>query len=90
MPWAPHSTDSLRATPCIIPKGAAWLTGRYKLLMPGANRGKEQVPELYDLEKDPEEKNNIASQNPEIVKAMRAELLEWQKSVERSLTGADY
>ncbi|HUT58786.1 MAG TPA: sulfatase-like hydrolase/transferase, partial [Phycisphaerae bacterium] len=46
--------------------GAAWLTGRYKLLMPGAKGGKEQVPELYDLEKDPEEKNNIASQNPEI------------------------
>jgi len=69
---------------------AAWVTDRYKLLMPRARGNKEQIPELYDLEKDHEEKNNIASQHPEIVKAMRAELLEWQESVERSLTGADY
>jgi arylsulfatase A-like enzyme len=68
----------------------AWVTDRYKLLMPRARGNKEQIPELYDLEKDREEKNNIASQHPGIVKTMRAELLEWQESVERSLTGADY
>jgi arylsulfatase A-like enzyme len=70
--------------------GAAWVTNRYKLLTPRARGSREQVPELYDLEKDREEKNNIASQHPEIVEAMRTELLQWQKSVERSLTGADY
>ncbi|MHC4312512.1 MAG: sulfatase-like hydrolase/transferase [Planctomycetota bacterium] len=69
---------------------SAWVTDRYKLLMPRARGNKTQVPELYDLEKDRQEKDNIASQHPEIVKAMRAELLEWQESVERSLTGADY
>ena len=69
---------------------AAWVTDRYKLLLPRAKRNKKQAPELYDLEKDPKETNNIASQHPEIVKAMQAELLDWQKSVERSLTGADY
>lgn len=58
--------------------------------MPRARGNKAQVPELYDLEKDRQEKDNIASQHPKIVKAMRAELLEWQESVERSLTGADY
>ena len=70
--------------------GAAWVADRYKLLMPRARGNKEQVPELYDIENDREEKNNIASQHPEIVKAMWSELLEWQESVERSLTGADY
>ncbi len=58
--------------------------------MPRARGNKAQAPELYDLEKDRQEKDNIASQHPEIVKAMRAELLEWQESVQRSLTGADY
>jgi len=70
--------------------GAAWVTDRYKLLIPRARGNKEQIPELYDIEKDREEKNNIASGHPEIVKALRAELLEWQESVERSLTGVDY
>ena len=69
---------------------AAWLADRYKLVMPRTKGDEEQVPELYDIEKDPQEKDNIAPQHPEIVKTMRAELLEWQKSVERSLTGADY
>lgn len=69
---------------------AAWVTDRYKLLMPRARRGQERLPELYDLEEDPEEQNNIAPGHPEIVNAMRTELLQWQESVERSLTGADY
>jgi hypothetical protein len=80
--------------PRILPENfrtaSAWVTDRYKLLMPRARGNKAQVPELYDIEKDRLEKDNIASQHPEIVKAMRAELLEWQESVERSLTGADY
>jgi hypothetical protein len=39
--------------------------------MPRARGNKAQVPELYDLEKDRQEKDNIASQHPEIIKAMR-------------------
>ncbi len=58
--------------------------------MPRARGNKAQVPELYDLEKDRQEKDNIASQHPEIVKTMLAELRAWQQSVENSLTGADY
>ncbi|MCF6402912.1 sulfatase-like hydrolase/transferase [Chitinophaga filiformis] len=36
--------------------------------------GLEQVPQLYDLKKDPGEKHNVADQHPEIVKALKAEL----------------
>lgn len=83
-----------REHPQVVPEdfktNASWIDNRYKLYMPKPKRNQDQQPELYDLEKDREEQNNIASQHPEIVKTMRAELLNWQESVERSLTGADY
>ena len=65
----------------------AWIDNRYKLVLP---KGKNAKYERYDLEIDREEKNNIASQQPELVETMKAQLLKWQASVERSLTGADY
>ncbi len=46
--------------------------------------------ELYDLDADPKEQNDIAAANPEIVARMKAALEAWQTSVERSLSGADY
>ena len=58
--------------------------------MPQLKKGKGQVPELYDVEKDPCETTNIASQYPEVVERMRKQLLLWQAGVEQSLTGADY
>ncbi len=78
------------AVPENFKTNAAWIDNRYKLYMPKPKKNQDQQPELYDLEKDREENNNIASRHPKIVKAMQAELLEWQKSVEHSLTGADY
>jgi hypothetical protein len=69
---------------------AAWTTARYKLHL-GSQKGKtETETELYDLTADPGEENNIASRHPEIVATMTAELHAWQRSVERSLSGADY
>jgi arylsulfatase A-like enzyme len=67
---------------------AAWTTGRYKLHTSN-QKGKTET-ELYDLSTDPGEENNIASRHPEIVATMTAELHAWQRSVERSLSGADY
>jgi arylsulfatase A-like enzyme len=69
---------------------AAWIDGRFKLYVPKAGKSGRQTPELYDLEKDPLEQNDLANQNPERVKGMWAQLRQWQASVERSLTGADY
>jgi arylsulfatase A-like enzyme len=66
----------------------AWIDNRYKLVLPKRKNARRY--ELYDLENDREESVDIASKHPEIVKTMRAELLAWQESVGRSLTGADY
>jgi arylsulfatase A-like enzyme len=80
--------------PEIIPENfetnAAWVTDRYKLYMPRAKKRGKQVPELYDLVNDRQETTNIASKHPEVIKTMLAELRAWQRSVETSLTGADY
>ena len=79
---------------------AAWTDNRYKLLLsdratanPAKKTGKRtsaDVVNLFDLIADPKEERNIAEQHPEIVRRMTAELHAWQRSVERSLSGADY
>jgi hypothetical protein len=68
---------------------AAWTDNRFKLVTGEARRGRERL-ELFDLLADPKEEKNVADQHPEIVKQMTAQLHEWQRSVERSLSGADY
>ena len=40
-------------------------------------------PELFNLDNDPGEKNNIAEENPEIAKKMENRLTEWFQEVER-------
>jgi hypothetical protein len=69
---------------------AAWMTDSYKLVMAMAEVKEAPVPELCEVQKDRGEQNDIAAEHPEIVKAMQSELLEWQNSVERSLTGGEY
>jgi len=68
---------------------AAWTDNRFKLVTGQPRRG---VPrsELYDLLADPKETTDIAAQHPDVVQRMAAQLHEWQRSVELSLTGADY
>lgn len=67
---------------------AAWIDHRYKLVV--LERKARTPIELYDLLEDPGEGNNIAPRHPETAHRMTAELRAWQRSVERSLTGADY
>jgi arylsulfatase A-like enzyme len=45
---------------------------------------------LYDVAKDPKETTDLAAQQPERVAKMTAALAQWQASVERSFSGADY
>jgi hypothetical protein len=45
---------------------------------------------LFDLSADIREKDNLSARKPELVKRMRAQLQEWQASVQKSLSGADY
>ena len=68
---------------------AAWTGNRYKLVVAKPRRGQPHM-ELYDLLADPKETTDIAAQHPDIVERMQTELHAWQRSVERSLSGADY
>ncbi|MCG8586483.1 MAG: sulfatase-like hydrolase/transferase [Pirellulales bacterium] len=60
---------------------------RYKLVVTGKKKSRA---ELYDLVEDPSEKNDLADERPEIVKAMSETLAKWQKSCQASASGADY
>lgn len=65
----------------------AILTDDYKLVIDG---GKGTGSELFDLKKDPGEKNNIAVKNSDVVEKLTKQLRGWQESVLNSLTGKDY
>ncbi len=67
---------------------AAWTTQQYKLVSRG--KGKQRSLELYDLLADPSESKDLASEMPDRTSQMERELRRWQRSVEKSLTGADY
>jgi arylsulfatase A-like enzyme len=70
--------------------GARAIRGnRYKLVIDG-QPGAESAKELFDLEKDPAEKNNLIQYEPEIARDLEQQLHRWQQSVLKSLTGADY
>lgn len=64
----------------------SWVTQRYKLI--STDEGK--TFELYNLVSDKEEKNNIASENVEMVKQMKSELYAWIESCDNSNMGNDY
>lgn len=70
---------------------AAWTDNRYKLVTGEGRRAKSGPrTELYDLIADPHETRDLAANHPDIVARMTRELHAWQRSVERSLSGADY
>jgi arylsulfatase A-like enzyme len=65
----------------------AVVDGRYKLVIDG---GRGTGTELFDLQTDPAEKTNVISAHPETAERLGKALAAWQRSVLRSLTGADY
>jgi len=71
-----------------FPGHAAWLDWPWKLHRIETKKGMKL--ELYNLIEDPEEGKDLAAQNSERVKSMKARLEEWQRSVVRSLNGEDY
>ena len=66
--------------------GIALIQDRYKLL----RTGNAKQFALYDLENDPAETTDLATEMPEKVAEMRAELDAWMTSAMNSLKGADY
>lgn len=73
-----------------FPGHAAWIDGNWKLHRIPPKNGIGIRLELYDLATDPNETSNVAAEHAERVRHMEAALLEWQRSVIRSLNGADY
>ncbi len=73
----------------VLPGHAAWLDWPYKLhrIVYEADRVKF---ELYNLETDPGEQNDIANENTGKVSEMKEQLMSWMKSVNLSLNGKDY
>lgn len=65
------------------------LDNRFKLVLHDKKNG-ELKKELFELREDPAETRNLVETHPEKVKTMEQQLRQWQDSVLRSLTGADY
>jgi len=71
-----------------LPGHAAWLDWPWKLHRIENKKGIKW--ELYQLETDPEEKNNLADEQIQRVETMKVQLEAWQKSLVQSLNGKDY
>lgn len=67
----------------------ALLDNRYKLVIDGESAGDGKL-ELFDVRSDPAETNNLIAAHPDVAREMEQQLRDWQQSVLRSLTGADY
>jgi hypothetical protein len=46
--------------------------------------------ELYDLENDKAEQNDLSKTHVDVFNRMREQLLQWNESVEKSVAGKDY
>ena len=71
----------------------ALIGDRYKIYGKRAKKNQaDKVPvlKLFDLVKDPSEKNDLAAEHPEIVEQMTFTLKEWRASCSRSDRGEDY
>lgn len=67
----------------------AIIDGHFKLVIHETNDGKARR-ELFDLQADPAEKSNLLAGQPEVAEDLQAKLRQWQESVLKSLSGADY
>jgi len=85
LPKPPHPLDQ-------FPGHAAWTEGDWKLhRIAGRNKQGGKIRwELYNLADDPGETNDLYESQSERAEKMQAALAAWQKSVVRSLNGADY
>lgn len=67
----------------------AIIDGHFKLVIHEPKSG-DANRELFDLQADPAEKVNLLAEQPDVAERLQARLGDWQQSVLRSLTGADY
>ncbi|MDY0171067.1 MAG: sulfatase-like hydrolase/transferase, partial [Thermoguttaceae bacterium] len=67
----------------------AMLDNRLKLVLHDRKDGQSRV-ELFDLHDDPAETRDLSETHPDVVRAMKQQLRDWQESVLKSLRGGDY
>lgn len=67
-------------------KQEAWIGDRYKIV----RMNQEADFELYDLLQDPGESKNLMNEESEVGKQMIRSFSSWKRSVQQSMTGADY
>lgn len=73
----------------VLPGHSAWLNWPFKFHRISDINGDIKY-ELYNLEADPYEENNLVDKEINRVNSMKAELEKWQVSVVESLNGKDY
>lgn len=73
-----------------LPGHAAWLEWPWKLHKIPSEDAASFIFELYRLDEDPAEANNVANVHPDRSAAMASALAEWQQNVARSANGDDY
>lgn len=66
---------------------SAIVYNEYKLVKPNA---KKDTLELYNLNSDSSEANNLIDELPDVAAKMKAEWIRWNTSVDASVSGADY
>ena len=69
--------------------GHAWLDNDVKLMRNFFSDPSDPF-ELYNVVDDPGEERDLIDEQPEVAARMRAELDAWNRSVDKSVTGADY
>ena len=67
----------------------AIIDGHMKLVIHDQNKAAPRH-ELFNLADDPAERKNLVEQQPDRVRTLQSQLRDWQASVLKSLTGADY
>ncbi len=72
-----------------FPGPSAWISGQWKLHRETSNKGTKAY-RLFNLAEDMKEEHDLSGKELMRLKRMKAELVNWQKSVIKSLNGADY
>ena len=71
----------------------ALIGDRYKIYGKGSKKNQpDKVPalKLFDLVKDPSERNDLSAKHPEVMKQMTLALEAWRASCKHSDAGKDY
>jgi arylsulfatase A-like enzyme len=79
-PERPITVDSQRVENIVKWRQAAVMTSQWRLVNPSPD-GKLEALELYDIVKDPGQKENIAAKNPKIVETLSQDYDTWWKLV---------